>query len=308
MGVSNLSFHYSLGIKLELNFLNHPEWQELFQNFENPLLEIARLGLETVEFSLKPEFRKDDVERIVGESLKAGLKANFHPYTEGKHNPASFEDKEGNPAREIASQSLELCQWASQLQGKRTVLVLHGASTAKIEDPSLRKRDKEFFKERTNQFFKWMERYTIEKKLNVLVVPELQIPPSEEDNFFRIGDSFSELLETIKGTELGICWDTGHGYFAHLRKSQSLFPPGDFMEKIRHVHLHDVRGGEDHQPILAGTIPLAEYLKLLDESGFSGDITLELSPQAIASFGNFREVMANCLRKIRENLPCCAQT
>ncbi len=243
------------------------------------------------------------MEQPIEQSLKAGLKVNFHPYTEGKCNPSSFEDKDDNPAREMASEFLQFCHQVSQLQGRRTVLVLHGASTTNIGNPSLRERGREFFKERTNQFFKWMERYILEKKLNVLLVSELQIPPSVKENFLRVGDSYTEILETLSGTGLGICWDTGHGYFAHLRKGISLFPPEDFMKKVKHLHLHDVRGGEDHQPILAGTIPLAKYLKLLDESCFSGDITLEFSPRAIASFGNFGEVMVNCLRRIEESLP-----
>jgi len=236
--------------------------------------------------------------------LQSGLKMNLHPYTNGEANPACFEDKEGNTARETGRRFLEIAHKAGRIQGRRTVLILHGASTADVQDCSDVREERNFFRERTHHFFNWLEKYAISKELNVLIVSELQIAPAPEEHFFRIGDSYAEVLETLRGTDLGICWDTGHAYFAHLRKGLPLIPPEDFTRKVRHVHLHDVRAGEDHQPLSAGTIPLPQYLALLRRFNFSGDITLEFSPDAIASYGSFDEVMRDCLKRVKKVLPC----
>lgn len=299
-----MSFNGVLGIKLEADFYHHPGWQKVFSGIDNPLQEIANLGLKTVEFSLEPGFKEEEMQFLLDRCLKSGLKMNLHPYTNGEHNPACFKDEEGNVARETGCHFLEISHRASRIQGKRTVLILHGASTAEIQDSSLGREEKRFFQERSNRFFKWLERYADEKKLNVLIVSELQIAPSPEEHFSRIGDSYAEVLKTVEGTKIGLCWDTGHAYFSHLRKGIPLIPPEDFIKRVRHVHLHDVRAGEDHQPLSAGTIPLPKYLALLRRFNFCGDITLEFSPQAIASVGRFEEVMRDCLRRMKEALPC----
>ena len=276
----------------------------MFSGVDDPLREIAGLGLKTVEFSLKPGFKEEDMRFLLDRCLKAGLGINLHPYTNDEHNPACFEDKEGNVARETGRRFLEIAHMAGRVQGKKTVLILHGASTVDIEDCSGTGEDKSFFLERSRCFFRWLEKYVLEKELEILIVSELQITPSPEEHFFRVGDSYTEVLETVKGTDLGLCWDTGHAYFAHLRKGISLIPPEDFIKKVRHVHLHDVRAGEDHQPLSAGTIPLPEYLKLLGKFNFSGDITLEFSPYAVASYGSFKEVLQDSMRRVAEALLC----
>jgi sugar phosphate isomerase/epimerase len=287
---------------MEADFYEHPGWQKVFSGIDDPLQKIAGLGLKTVEFSLKPGFKEKEMQFLLDRCLKHGLGMNLHPYTGGEHNPACFEDKSGNVARETGRCFLEIAHRAGRIQGRRTGLILHGASTADIQElPRLRK-EKSFFLKRTNHFFKWLEAYAQEKELKVLIVSELQLTPSPEEDFFRIGDSYREVLESIGGTELGLCWDTGHAYFTHLRKGLSLLPPEGFVRKVRHVHLHDVRAGEDHQPLSAGTIPLRKYLMLLRQFKFSGDITLEFSPRAIASYGSFEEVIEDSLKRVKEAL------
>ncbi|NOX96532.1 MAG: sugar phosphate isomerase/epimerase [Nitrospirae bacterium] len=295
-----MSFNSVLGAKLEADFYCHPDWQKVFSGIEDPLQTIADLGLKTVEFSLKAEFEEKEVLSLLDRCLKHDLKINLHPYTKGENNPACFEDKKGNIARERGRCFLEISHKVSRIQGRRTVLILHGASTAEIQESPFSRKERNYFLERTNCFFKWLERYAQRKNLEVLIVSELQIAPSPEEHFFRIGDSYPEVLETIRETDLGICWDTGHAYFSYLRKGVSLIPSADFVKKVKHVHLHDVQRGEDHQPLSAGTIPLSGYLALLKKFDFSGDITLEISPRAIASAGRFEKVMQDCLKRVEE--------
>ncbi len=299
-----MSFNGVPGIKLEADFSRHPDWQKVFAGVNDPLQAIADLGLKTVEFSLKPGFREEEMQVLLGGCLEHGLEMNLHPYTAGAHNPACFEDKVGNVARETGRCFLEIAHSAGRIQGRRTRLIFHGASTADLHELPRLGEEKSFFLKRTNHFFKWLEAYAKEKGLNVLIVSELQLAPSPEEHFFRIGDSYREVLETIGGTDLGLCWDTGHAYFGHLRKGLSLIPPEDFVRKVKHVHLHDVQAGEDHQPLSAGTIPLRKYLMLLRQFNFSGDITLEFSPRAIASCGSFEEVIEDSLKRMKEALTC----
>ena len=51
-----------------------------------------------------------------------------------------------------------------------------------------------------------------------------------------------------------------------------------YGSRLRHVHLHDNKGGEDdlHLPLGVGTIEVAHYVRLLRAQGYDGTITLEV--------------------------------
>ena len=120
-------------------------------------------------------------------------------------------------------------------------------------------------------------------------------PAEPERDLVRIGDTYGELLEAVRGSGFPICWDTGHYLLAVERKGQAADPPEEFVRRVRHVHLHEVVEGRDHQPVRADSERLAGYLRRLWADGPDKSITLEYEPQGVEQGGGFRAVIERSL-------------
>lgn len=92
---------------------------------------------------------------------------------------------------------------------------------------------------------------------------------------FNSADQLGELLDPLP--QLGLHLDIGH---TELMVEQSTMEGilARFADRIRHVHLHDNKGGSAdlHLPLGAGTIDVASHLRKIKRTGYDGTITLEV--------------------------------
>jgi sugar phosphate isomerase/epimerase len=92
---------------------------------------------------------------------------------------------------------------------------------------------------------------------------------------FNNAAQLAELLGPMP--KLGLHLDIGHANLmvAHNTTEEILREHG---RRLRHVHLHDNRGGQAdlHLPLGAGNLDLNRELRALKECGFDGTITLEV--------------------------------
>jgi sugar phosphate isomerase/epimerase len=92
---------------------------------------------------------------------------------------------------------------------------------------------------------------------------------------FNTVRQLAELLEPVP--ELGLHLDIGHANLLvdHNTTEDLLAAYG---ARLRHVHLHDNKGGSAdlHLPLGAGTLETERYLRALQRSGYDGTITLEV--------------------------------
>jgi sugar phosphate isomerase/epimerase len=92
---------------------------------------------------------------------------------------------------------------------------------------------------------------------------------------FNTAAELGQLLDRLP--ELGLHLDVGH---ANLMATENM--TGKILERfgdrLRHVHLHDNRGGalDLHLPLGAGSVDVAEAVRSLKASGYDGTITLEV--------------------------------
>jgi sugar phosphate isomerase/epimerase len=92
---------------------------------------------------------------------------------------------------------------------------------------------------------------------------------------FNTPRQLGELLDPIP--QLGLHLDIGH---ANLQTPYN--QTEDFLraygERLRHVHLHDNRGGDQdlHLPLGAGTVDVPRSIRALHAAGYDGTITLEV--------------------------------
>lgn len=92
---------------------------------------------------------------------------------------------------------------------------------------------------------------------------------------YNSAPQLGELLEPLP--DLGLHLDIGHANLEvpHNTTEEILAAYGS---RLRHVHLHDNKGGiaDLHLPLGAGTLDLPRALRALKRSGYDGTITLEV--------------------------------
>jgi sugar phosphate isomerase/epimerase len=101
------------------------------------------------------------------------------------------------------------------------------------------------------------------------------------ENLSETAEDFEPVINEIP--DLGLTLDVGH---ANLNGSEnkSISIIEKFGKLIRHVHLHDNRGGQSkdddlHLPIGAGTVDFPGIMASLLGSGYDGTMTLEVKPE-----------------------------
>ena len=125
-------------------------------------------------------------------------------------------------------------------------------------------------------------RFLVEK--NVATLREL-IPYANEQGVgvmvenlpgdFNSARDLGELLDPLP--ELGLHLDIGHANLMVLHSTVGELLAA-YGPRLRHVHLHDNKGGSAdlHLPLGTGTVDLREAVRLLQASGYDGTITLEV--------------------------------
>ncbi len=107
---------------------------------------------------------------------------------------------------------------------------------------------------------------------------------------FNTVRQLSELLDAIP--ELGLHLDIGHAnLLVDSNTTDELLAA--YGKRLRHVHLHDNKGGNAdlHLPLGAGTLETAHYIRSLQSAGYDGTITLEVFTPDRRYLASSREVL-----------------
>jgi sugar phosphate isomerase/epimerase len=92
---------------------------------------------------------------------------------------------------------------------------------------------------------------------------------------FNTVSELAELLEPLP--EVGLHLDIGHANLqvAHNTADDLI---AAYAPRLRHVHLHDNKGGfaDLHLPLGTGTVDFVRHLRTLKAAGYDGTITLEV--------------------------------
>lgn len=92
---------------------------------------------------------------------------------------------------------------------------------------------------------------------------------------FNSAAQLGELLDPIP--ELGLHLDIGHSNLMGPHNTAAEIV-GKYGKRLKHVHLHDNKGGSAdlHLPLGTGTLDVTSELRMLKQSGYDGTITLEV--------------------------------
>ena len=117
---------------------------------------------------------------------------------------------------------------------------------------------------------------------------------------FNTARQVAELLDPIP--ELGLHLDIGHAnLLVELNSTDELLAA--FGKRLRHVHLHDNKGGASdlHLPLGAGSLETAHYIRSLQAVGYNDTITLEV-------FSPDRHHLSYSVEVLRQLWKDCAAT
>ena len=140
---------------------------------------------------------------------------------------------------------------------------------------------------------------------NVVLCPELRPARGAADR--RWDRSRTEMVRVISSLDrrnIGICWDLGHDWENRNNSADwSTAPSDQFLELVRHVHVHDAGpAGELHHPLGAGRVPWADQLRLLRDRKYGGAVTMEIRYRYALTVGEPWTVLALCYRRALEQL------
>jgi sugar phosphate isomerase/epimerase len=127
--------------------------------------------------------------------------------------------------------------------------------------------DRSFFVERNIATLEELMPYAAERGVGVMV----ENLPGD----FNTAKDLGDLLDALP--ELGLHLDIGHANLLVLHSTvEELLV--SYGPRLRHVHLHDNKGGSAdlHLPLGTGTVDVRGAIRLLKRFGYDGTITLEV--------------------------------
>jgi sugar phosphate isomerase/epimerase len=134
------------------------------------------------------------------------------------------------------------------------------------------------------RFFDWASQWCNDNAPQVRPMAELQIRANPDEDIQRIGDGYDELLEIVEQSDVPATWDFGHAFMNSMRFGDELFPSKAFLNRVGHVHCHDV-SKTDHQPLVYRNVPWQHFLDKLLQAGFDGTVVLEVRPEEFLNAG-----------------------
>ena len=258
------------GPRLGLNM--HPKWVE-GGSPETFLFPLREVGLRVLEFPMDLLVsNREEMDRLISACRRLQFAVSFHAPYGGRYNVARFL----GPEREDIQRLFEpVIGYAAAIacEDGPTTLVVHGAKA---------RGGRRAMKKATRRFIDWLG----ERWPGISPTLELRVL---EPGVVKIGDRKSELLDVVahcRNPRVGICWDLGHDAL-----NGSLVAPPRFVERVTHVHVHDLSPtGEDHYPLLFGNAPYHNRLEELYRAGYSGDLILEVDGYSIVRLARERSI------------------
>ena len=107
---------------------------------------------------------------------------------------------------------------------------------------------------------------------------------------FNTANQLGELLDPLP--DLGLHLDIGHANL-QVVTNQTEAILARYQRRVRHVHLHDNKGGAKdlHLPLGAGKLDTQRHLQALKRTGYDGTITLEVFTPDVHDLLRSREIL-----------------
>lgn len=247
---SNLDYHWLKG--------------RTFSSVVEPLME---KGLTVLEVHLDLRFPEiaNYVEFLCQEAARTGLGINFHAPFLDPPFMYGFSGERKESIKADWSPVMDIVNQFTCTNGFRTEMVLHGSHGPNAEMNDILAD--------TIEISHWILNTCPDLYLGIENLPTPR-NPNELVKFGENRESVFEAVQKVNHDRCGITWDMGHC----VRNKVFGLPSDDWMNRVVHVHLHDVdENRQDHWPLILGSTPYEEWVPALRDRGFEGTITAELN-------------------------------
>ncbi len=303
MNSSRTRLPFSLGLKLPL------EWRDAVARGLLPAVPsdpyglLARLGFSHVEFGTALALGHEEpamalVRAEAAECRACGLAVALHLGPTGREELAAAWFTHPGLPEAAAGAVVRVAAAAAEAAGGPVAVVMHPAQLALSHEAPSDESARARLTAASGAFFALAAGHADRSGAGVRVVAEHQLPPDPGEPLVRVGDRLGELVELADAGGVGICWDTGHWLLAAARYGGAPTPGAHYLERVAHVHLHDVVDGRDHRPVARESGMLREFVGLLVERRFSGGVTLEYAPDVFAGGTEARAVLQRSLEAL----------
>ena len=285
-----------VGLKMPLGWRESPEWDSLSKPHDDLLQQVADWGLSHVEFSTGGCRERSERERARTEAeacAERGLATYLHPYMGNGEDPCcyDFDARCGESMHRVIDTAADVARRC----GMECVVVFHPGSSELPPGADDRAEYRRKMVERAGRYLKALEDRLKREDGRVRAVVEHQVPPGRDEPLMRVGDTFEELLQVVRPTKLGICWDTGHYMRSMDVYGQPGEPPDEMFERTGYVHLHDVVDGADHRPVTAGSSGPRSFMQGLWQRGYRSPVTLEYHEKPMLERGGLEKSVRTAL-------------
>jgi sugar phosphate isomerase/epimerase len=258
------------------------EWSLNFTSSADILHCLRAEGVTSIELKLPAVTSARELILFLETLNNFGFHYTFHAPV-GMDYPGQF--------AEFSRQLREIAKITEQEFGRSSFFVLHGLSCAASTKPYLLNLTKEFL----------LRTQATLAETNFEIILEV-LRESADNGKVRAGTSYAEILELLRHRELervGICWDFGHSFAQAEHGIHSRIPPDEFLQRVKHTHVHDYKNETTHIPLGNGALPYQDYIQRLVRQGFAGIFNLELNPGRISDPENFKTYIVQSIRLLK---------
>jgi sugar phosphate isomerase/epimerase len=259
---------------------------------------LHRGGASFVEFKVSPE-RWAGREWQIFLALEQGLDVTFHASFAAQYNLALFDPEEKNDVRRLFSELFSRVAFVAEKKKSPALVNVHPAWGD-------RDADREVLFTKTARFIKWALSLFDKNGWNIRLALEL-LP--RDPRKVKVGEGTGDLVtlrDMLPGLDFTFCWDLGHFHLNRMSGCGDDVPQDRFLEGVGHVHVHDICGDEDHNPLVCGTVPVSGYLSCLDgfstEGGKTLNAALEIKYENAARLGDPFDMLFLSLALLNKHL------
>lgn len=238
-------------------------WQHLGHCFSRAVNE---LGLDGVEVSLHPSFRRDHLTRddvAAAPAAAAQARATVTAHLWGNLGTA-----------EPADAAADLQSWLEPMQQMGIAQsVIHGG----------RHEDARMGLDRVIETLKRVADPFAAHGVQLNIENHYAHDYRDCQELLYLAEEYDRLLSEVDHPAIGCCFDTGHAHMTgNWRTLLAAMAP-----RLTYLHIADNHGEhDDHLPFGRGTVPFAEMLPAIAETGFDGPVCFEtptdFEPEALA--------------------------
>jgi len=241
-------------------------------------LELCKLwGLDFVEINMTyPDYQPENLKAKVIREYKRKYNIDFSLHLPEDLNPASFHSEVRHA---YCNRLVEMMYWAAEAEIK--VVNVHLPKGIYI---SLPKRKMFLYDEHFEYYLQCM-----------ISAVESIIPIAEKygisfciENCGDFGNKYQKaLLESVlHHKQVGITWDVGHDYSSKYKDFEVI---DKYIDKVRHIHLHDSNGQRDHLSLGTGEIDIPRIYKFSEERNISMVIEVKSKKALIRSISHLEQ-------------------